>query len=84
MDRIFDQGVCKRGLILIWEYAEGNNFDLGVRKYQKVENPWCIGSNRSSPKSVFITFMKLGGRNRIRELHTRGFVLPIHGFILSC
>jgi hypothetical protein len=24
----------------IWGYAEGYNFDLGVREYQKVENPW--------------------------------------------
>jgi hypothetical protein len=39
MGRIFDQGVRKRGPILIWGYAERNNFDLGVRKYQKVENP---------------------------------------------
>jgi hypothetical protein len=28
---------------LIRGYAERNNFDLGVRKYQKVENPCFIG-----------------------------------------
>ncbi len=36
---IFDQGVRKRGPILIWGYAEVYNFYLGVHKYQKVENP---------------------------------------------
>ena len=25
---------------MIWGYAEGYNFDLGVHEYQKVENPW--------------------------------------------
>jgi hypothetical protein len=40
MGIMFDQGVRKRGPILIWGYAERYNFDLGVRKYQKVENPW--------------------------------------------
>ncbi len=40
MGIIFDQGVRKRGPILIWGYPERYNFDLGVRKYQKVENPW--------------------------------------------
>ena len=39
MGIMFDQGVRKRGPILIWGYAERYNFDLGVRKYQKVENP---------------------------------------------
>jgi len=33
-------GVRKGHTILIWGYAEGYNFDLGVRGYQKVENPW--------------------------------------------
>jgi hypothetical protein len=37
---MFHLGVPKRDTILIWEYAEGYNFDLGIRKYQKVENPW--------------------------------------------
>jgi hypothetical protein len=41
MGIMFDQGVRKRGPILIWGYTERYNFDLGVRKYQKVENP-CI------------------------------------------
>ena len=39
MGIMFDHGVRKRGPILIWGYAERYNFDLGVRKYQKVENP---------------------------------------------
>ncbi len=39
MGILFDQGVRKRGPIIIWGYAERYNFDLGVRKYQKVENP---------------------------------------------
>ncbi len=40
MGRIFDLGVREGHTILIWGYAEGFNFDLGVRGYQKVENPW--------------------------------------------
>jgi hypothetical protein len=32
-------GVRKGGTSLMWGYAEGYNFDLGVREYQKVENP---------------------------------------------
>jgi hypothetical protein len=39
LGRIFDQGVGKRGATLVWGYTESYNFDLGVRKYQKVENP---------------------------------------------
>jgi hypothetical protein len=39
MGRIFDLGVRKGHTILIWGYAEGYNFDLGVRGYQKVEKP---------------------------------------------
>jgi hypothetical protein len=39
LDRIYDLGVCKGHTILIWGYAKGYNFDLGVRGYQKVENP---------------------------------------------
>jgi hypothetical protein len=31
--------------ILTWGYAEGFNPDLGVREYQKVENP-CYRSKR--------------------------------------
>ncbi len=34
-------GVRKDDKILIWGYAERYNPDLGVRAYQKVENP-CI------------------------------------------
>ncbi len=41
LGRIFDLGVQEGDAILIWGYAEGYNFDFGVRKYQKVENP-CI------------------------------------------
>ncbi len=29
------------GVILMWGYAKGYSFDLGVGKYQKVENPCC-------------------------------------------
>ncbi len=43
LGRIFHSGVCKRDTILIWGYTEGYNFDLGVREYQKVENP-CFWS----------------------------------------
>ena len=50
--RIFDLGVREGGTILIWGYAEGYNPDLGVREYQKVENPSCF--NRS-----FILFLFL-------------------------
>ncbi len=39
---IFYLGVCEMAIILIWWYAEGYNFDLGVCKYQKVENRWHI------------------------------------------
>ncbi len=35
---IFLFGVCKGATIIIWGYADGVNFDLGVRTYQKVEN----------------------------------------------
>ena len=41
MGRIFDLGVRKRATILIWGYAEGYSFDLGVRQYHRVENPCC-------------------------------------------
>jgi hypothetical protein len=30
----------QRGTILIWGYAEGYNFELGMGEQQKVENPW--------------------------------------------
>jgi hypothetical protein len=39
LGRIFDLGVREGHTILIWRYAEGYNFDLGVRRYEKVENP---------------------------------------------
>jgi hypothetical protein len=32
-------GGTPRGSILIWGYAKGFSVYLGVRKYQKVENP---------------------------------------------
>ena len=39
MGKLFDLGVSERGdTILIRGYAEGYNFDLGVREHQKVEN----------------------------------------------
>jgi hypothetical protein len=41
MNRLFDLGVRKGGTILIWGYAEGYNFDLGVCEYLKVENS-CV------------------------------------------
>jgi hypothetical protein len=40
LGRIFDLGICKLETTLTWGYAEGYNFCLGVRKYQKVENLW--------------------------------------------
>ncbi len=40
MGRIFYLGVREGHIILIWGYTEGYNFDLGVRGYQKDENPW--------------------------------------------
>jgi hypothetical protein len=47
LGRIFDLGVRKGHIILIWGYAEGYNFDLGVRGYQKVENPCYKGNHKS-------------------------------------
>jgi hypothetical protein len=35
----FIWGVHKGDTVLIWGYAEGYNFYLGVGKYQKIENP---------------------------------------------
>ncbi len=43
LGRIFDLGVCEGDTILIWGDTEGYNPDLGVREYQKVENPWSSG-----------------------------------------
>ncbi len=40
LGRILDLGVRKGHTILIWGYAEGYNFNLGVRGYQKFESPW--------------------------------------------
>jgi hypothetical protein len=37
---IFYLGVREGDTSLIWGYAEVYNFDLGVREYHKVENPW--------------------------------------------
>ncbi len=42
LGRIFDLGIHEWATILIWGYAEGYSFDLGVRQYQKVENPCSI------------------------------------------
>jgi hypothetical protein len=39
---IFYLGLREGHTILIWGYAEGYNFDLGVRGYQKVKNPCFI------------------------------------------
>jgi hypothetical protein len=40
MGRLYHWGVRKGGTILLWGYAEGHNFDFGVREYLKFENPW--------------------------------------------
>jgi hypothetical protein len=40
LGRIFYLGVRKEDTNLIWGYPEGYYFDLGVHKYQKVENHW--------------------------------------------
>jgi hypothetical protein len=48
LGRIFDLGVREGHIFLIWGYAEEYNFDLGVRGYQKVENPWLRGPNRKA------------------------------------
>ncbi len=37
------KGYAKTEMKLIWRYPEGYNFDLGVREYQKVENPCFTG-----------------------------------------
>ncbi len=39
----FSLGVCKVDTCLIWGYAWVYTFDLGVRVYQTVENPWAKG-----------------------------------------
>ncbi len=39
MGGIFDLGVREGYTIMIWGYAERYNLDLGVPRYQKVENP---------------------------------------------
>jgi hypothetical protein len=39
LGRIFHLGVPIEDTSLILGYAEGYYFDVGVRKYQKVENP---------------------------------------------
>ncbi len=41
-------GARKDDKILIWGYAEHYNPDLGVRAYQKVENPWFIVKSRKN------------------------------------
>ena len=55
LGRIIDLGVHEGDTILIWGYAEGYNPDLGVREYQKVENP-CSRSSFLVLPNVFITF----------------------------
>jgi hypothetical protein len=68
LGRIVDLGVREGHIILIWGYAEWYNFDLGVRGYQKVENP-CSKSFMTeqiipqldfqfceSRKDIFVTF----------------------------
>jgi hypothetical protein len=49
---IFDLGVREWARIMIWGYAEGYSFDLGVPQYEKVENPWC-----RSFSSALLTFL---------------------------
>ncbi len=50
LGRIFNLGVGKEHTILIWGYAEGYNFDLGVLGYQKVENPKAKGIRFTSSR----------------------------------
>ena len=52
LGRIFYLGVREVDSILIWGYAEGYNFDLGVHKYQKVEDP-CLRVNQIKTHCVF-------------------------------
>jgi hypothetical protein len=42
LGKILDLGVREGEPTLILGYAECENVDLGVRGYQKVENPWFI------------------------------------------
>ncbi len=42
LSRFFYLGVHKGDTSLIWWDAEGYNFNLGISKYQKVENSWFI------------------------------------------
>jgi hypothetical protein len=52
LGRLFYLGVREVDSILIWGYAEGYNFDLGVHKYQKVEDP-CLRVNQIKTHCVF-------------------------------
>jgi len=56
LGRIFDLGVRKGHSILILGYAEGYNFDLGVRKYQKVENR--CSRQLYTTQSMVISFLR--------------------------
>ena len=47
-------GVHEGDTILIWGYAEGYNFDLGVLEYQNVENP-CY--NRSKICNIDVNIL---------------------------
>ncbi len=57
------------GRIFIWGYAEGYNFDLGVREYQKVENP-C--------STIYKIIVDV--RQRLSHLSHREFLTPKERF----
>jgi hypothetical protein len=56
LGRIFYLGVHQGDTSLIWGYAEGYHFDLGVNKYQKVENPWFSWHIAMIDQHFFIIF----------------------------
>ena len=62
LGRIFDLGVRKGHIILIWGYAECYNFDLGV------ENPCFKGTKNKIKKIFFILFLFSAFRKWSRRL----------------
>ncbi len=55
----FIWGVREGDTSLIWRYPAGYNFDLGVREYQKVENPCFTGLNKKLTGVGFIGWLGL-------------------------
>jgi len=55
----FIWGVRKGDTSLIWRYPEGYNFDLGVREYQKIENPCFTGLKKKLTGVGFIGWLGL-------------------------